>query len=140
MNVSSGTGPPRVVPDKGRLNDSVCVSYNEKKSYRPNKYVGPPYSRANKINTARMSRGCSSFIDRYLLPAPDLSSKPDGRRCCCRSTGQTTRRTDTRPFYDAYRIVRGPRDNCNCTHGNIVLYTTITLIANRFLLNCLRRS
>ena len=24
--------------------------------------------------------------------------------CCCRSTGQTDRRTDTRPFYDAYRI------------------------------------
>jgi len=28
-------------------------------------------------------------IDQYLLPAPDLSSKPAGRRCCCRSTGQT---------------------------------------------------
>jgi len=32
-------------------------------------------------------------IDRYLPPAPDLSSKPAGRRRCCRSTGQTDGRT-----------------------------------------------
>jgi len=35
----------------------------------------------------------AAAIDRYLLPALDLSSKPAGRRCCCR-TGQTDRRTD----------------------------------------------
>ena len=35
-------------------------------------------------------------IDRYLLPAPELSSKPAARRCCCRSTGQTDRRVDGR--------------------------------------------
>ena len=31
-------------------------------------------------------------IDRYLLPAPELSSKPTARLCCCRSKGQTDRR------------------------------------------------
>ena len=28
------------------------------------------------------------LFDRYLLPAPDLSSKPAGGSCCSRSTGQ----------------------------------------------------
>jgi len=32
-------------------------------------------------------------VDRYLLPAGLLSSKPAGCRCCCRSTGQTVGRT-----------------------------------------------
>ena len=50
----------------------VCVL-----ALKANKYVGAPYSRT-KIYAARMS-----------LPAPDLSSKPAGRRCCCRSMGQT---------------------------------------------------
>ena len=64
-----------------------------------NKHVEPPSSRT-KIYAARMSRGSSNI---RCPPAPDLSSKPAGRRCCCRSTGQTDGRTDTRPFYDAYR-------------------------------------
>ena len=34
------------------------------------------------------------LIDICCSPAPALSSKP---RCCCRSTGQTDRRMDTRP-------------------------------------------
>ena len=34
-------------------------------------------------------RAAAAAIDRYLLPAPGLISKPVGRRCCCRSTGQT---------------------------------------------------
>jgi len=37
-------------------------------------------------------------IDEYLLPAPDLSSKPAARRCCCRSTGQTDGLTDSWPL------------------------------------------
>jgi len=36
----------------------------------------------------------AAAIGRYLLPAPDLSSKPASRRCCCQSTGQTDRRAD----------------------------------------------
>jgi len=36
-------------------------------------------------------------IDRYLLQTLAISSKPTGRRCCCRSTGQTDRRADGRP-------------------------------------------
>jgi len=52
----------------------------------------------------------AAAIDRHPLPAPDLSSKPADRRCCCcRPTGETDGRTDTRPFSDAYRIVCGPR-------------------------------
>ena len=38
-------------------------------------------------------------IDRYLLQAPALSSKPAARRCCCQSTGQRDGRTDTRPLH-----------------------------------------
>ena len=47
-------------------------------------------------------------IDRYLLPAPDLSSKPTGHWRCCRSMGQTDGRTDGRTFD---RIVT-PRTAC----------------------------
>jgi len=39
-------------------------------------------------------RAAAAAIDRYLLPAPDLSSKPTGRRRCCRLTGQTDGQTD----------------------------------------------
>ena len=35
-------------------------------------------------------------IDRCLLTMPELSSKPAGRLCCCRSTGQTDGRTPCR--------------------------------------------
>jgi len=45
-------------------------------------HVAPPYSRP-------ACRAAAAAVDQYLLPAPDLSSKPAGRRCCCRSTGQT---------------------------------------------------
>jgi len=38
-------------------------------------------------------RVAATAIDGYLLPAPDLSSKPEGRLCCCGSMGQTDRRT-----------------------------------------------
>ena len=50
--------------------------------------VGPKFKRpACRLATAA--------IDRYLLPAPDLSSKPAAasRYCCCRLTGQTDRQT-----------------------------------------------
>ena len=35
---------------------------------------------------------------------------PTFRRCSCQSTGQTDGGTDTRPFYDACRILCGPRN------------------------------
>ena len=70
-----------------------------------NKYAGPAYSRA-KMYAACMSLGGAATIDLYLLPAPD--SKPAGRCCCCRSIAKTDRRTDTRPFCDAYRKLCGP--------------------------------
>ena len=35
-------------------------------------------------------------VDRYLLHAAKLSSKPRARRCCCRSTGEMDRQTDGR--------------------------------------------
>jgi len=39
----------------------------------------------------------------YVLPAPDLSSKPAGRRCCCRSLGRTLDRFITLTAY-AHRV------------------------------------
>ena len=51
-----------------------------------------------------------------FAPSPWLRqcSKRAGRRCCCRSTGQTDGRTDTRPFYDACCIKHGKKDLWNC--------------------------
>jgi len=71
--------------------------------FRPTtlKTVGPRCS-LTKINAA---------IHRYLLPAPDLSSKPAGRPLLLYVEGQTDRQTGTRPFYDAFRILCGPRNN-----------------------------
>jgi len=45
-------------------------------------------------------------VGRYLLPAPELSSKAAAGRCCYRSTGQTDGQTDTRPFHDVCGILR----------------------------------
>ena len=47
--------------------------------------VGPKFTRP-------ACRAATAAIDRYLLPAPDLCSKPADRRCCCRLMGQTDRR------------------------------------------------
>jgi len=74
-----------------------------------NKYVGPPCSRI-KIYAARMPRAAAAAVDRYLLPAPDLSSKPAGP--LLRSIDGTDRRTDRRTLdcfmtltaYYAYRV------------------------------------
>jgi len=52
----------------------------------------------------------AAAIDQHLLLAPELSSKP--ANCCCRSTGQTDRRTHTRPFYDTFCILCRPRNKC----------------------------
>jgi len=68
-------------------------------------YVGPP-RRRTAIYAARVSRGRSrrrSIDIGCLRPTP--SSTPAGLRCCCRLTGQTDERTDTRPFYDVCRIL-----------------------------------
>jgi len=51
--------------------------------------VGPKFTRP-------ACRAATAAIDRYLLPAPDLCSKPADRRCCCRLMGQTDRQTDGR--------------------------------------------
>ena len=64
--------------------------------------VGPKFTRP-------AGRAAAAAIDRYLLPAPHVSSKSASSRCYCQSTGQTDGLTDTRPFYDAYRILGGPR-------------------------------
>ena len=39
----------------------------------------------------------AASVDRYLLYAPELSSKPAARRYCCRSTGNRNRQTDRHP-------------------------------------------
>jgi len=50
-------------------------------------------------------RAAAAAVDQYLLPAPDLSSKPDRR------DRQADRRTDTRLFCNASRLLCGPRTN-----------------------------
>jgi len=80
--------------------------------------VGPIFTRP-------ACRAAIAAIDRYLLPAPDLSSKPAGRRCCCRSMGQTDGETDGRTFdrfmtlaaYYADRIIRHYISYANYEHG-----------------------
>jgi len=56
------------------------------------RYVGTPYGLTEIYAAA--AAAAAAAIDRYLLPAPDLSNKPASRRRCCRSTGQTDGRTD----------------------------------------------
>ena len=59
------------------------------------------------------------MIDQYLLPAPDLSSKPAPVAAAAvdRRDRQTDGRTDTRTFYDAYNVLCGPHQNE--THENV---------------------
>jgi len=64
-----------------------------------------------------MSR-VAAAIDRYLLPAPDLSSKPAGRRCCCRSTGQTNGRTDGHPTV-LWRLLHALRNAYQHSHESM---------------------
>jgi len=71
---------------------------------RPNTVVNESVLRASSLNTtlpafAAQRRRRVPAVDRYLLQAPALSSKPAARRCCCRSTGQTDGRTDSRPLH-----------------------------------------
>ena len=60
----------------------------------------PAASRSNCTTPRSLvhwSASAPAAIDRYLLYTPPaLSSKPTGRRCCCRLIGQTDGRTDRR--------------------------------------------
>ena len=69
-----------------------------KRSYETRSRVEPRTSALNMTLPAAAARA-SAAIDRYLLHAPELSSKPAARCCCCRSMGQTDGRTDTRPLH-----------------------------------------
>jgi len=69
-----------------------------KRSYETSSRVEPRQSALNMTLPAAAARA-SAAIDRYLLHAPELSSKPAARCCCCRSMGQTDGRTDTRPLH-----------------------------------------
>jgi len=84
-----------------------------------------------------------------LPPAPDVSSKPVGRSCCCcRSTGQTEGWKDTRSFYDAYSVLCVPRNRQHANRLHVVaasastsrprpicsnLYTTLNVCSVEFL-------
>jgi len=52
--------------------------------------VGPKFTRP------ACRAAAAAAIDRYLLHVTDFSSKLDGRRCFCRSTGQTDGQTGGR--------------------------------------------
>ena len=73
--------------------------------YINNKTCEPPPLVLNKMRPAfaaerrRLQHGAR--IDRYLLQPPALSTKPADRRCCCRSMGQTDRRTDAARYTDS---------------------------------------
>ena len=71
--------------------------------------VGPKFTRP-------ASRTAAAAIDRYLLPAPDLSSKPAGRRCCCRSTGQTDGRKLSRFMTLTTQCADGARFNMGISY------------------------
>ena len=59
--------------------------------------VEPPRTSVLNMTLPAAAARAPAAIDRYLLPATELSSP---RRCCCRSTGQTTDgRADTRPLH-----------------------------------------
>jgi len=55
--------------------------------------VGSKFTRPACRAAAAVRLGGAAAIDRYLLLALKLSSKPAARRCCCRLTGQTDGRT-----------------------------------------------
>ena len=84
-------------PQWVRINTGNRVSTRTRKQVR---WTGPLYSRT-KIYTAGMSRYQSTIG--LVLPAPDLSSKPTGGRCCCRSLGRTLDRFITLTAY-AHRV------------------------------------
>jgi len=81
-------------------------------------------------------RAAVASIDRYLLPAPDLSSKPPrGRRCCCRSTGQTDGWTDGRTLDRFMTLAAYFADRVLMSSCCIVIAFFISLIAiNAFIL------
>ena len=70
--------------------------------------VGPKFTRP--------ACRAAAAIGRYLLPAPDLSSKPAGRRCCCRATGQTDGRTEGRTLDRFMRLTSYYQDRIVHTH------------------------
>ena len=87
-----------------------------------------------KIYAARVA---TAAIDRFLLPAPAHSSKPAGRRCCCRSTGQTDGWTDGQSFYDACCIPRAAADHVIGNESavpKIIVNNTINLFSK----NCIQ--
>jgi len=93
------------------LNPSVTPNPDKNTNSVLNQFAGgPPRSRINIY-----ARHQQLSIDICSGRAPDLSSKPADRRCCCQSTGQTDGRTDTRPFHDAYCILFGPSNNATLT-------------------------
>ena len=72
------------------------------------------------ILPAFVSGACTTApaaVDRYLLQTLALSSKPAGRRCCCRSMRQTDRRTNTRPFCPCFIFIFA--DFCQTNYLNI---------------------
>jgi len=67
-----------------------------------NKYVGPTYSRTI-IYAARMSRSSSSCRAISAAgPRPTSAANPPAAAA---AMGKTDGWTDTRPFYDAYRLL-----------------------------------
>ena len=79
---------------------------NHNKSF-PTSSVGSQHDATLICHCMSASR-CSTApaaVDQYLLQTRAPSSKPAGRRWCCRSMRQTDVRTDTGPLQDHLRTV-----------------------------------
>jgi len=95
-------------------------NFVRRKSYRKNDETKP----INKSSTGMLDlltvgpkftrpacRTAAAAIDRYLLQARARPQQQTRRPpTLLLIAGQTDGQTDTRPFYDAYRMLRGPRN------------------------------
>jgi len=79
-------------------------------AFSRNKFAGPPYSRT-KIYVAHMPRSSSSSSYRSISAARARPQQQTRRPPLLLSIDGTDGRTDTRPLYDAYWILCGPRNN-----------------------------
>ena len=103
----SGSWLPRSRSD-GKLFDlarSLSLSGNPS----INKHVGPPCSRTRNLRGPHVARRQQLSVD-ICCPRPTSAANPPAAAAAVsRRDRRTDGQKDTRAFYDAYRILRGPR-------------------------------
>jgi len=74
-----------------------------------NKHVGPPCSRTRNLRGPHVARRQQLSVD-ICCPRPTSAANPPAAAAAVsRRDRRTDGQKDTRAFYDAYRILRGPR-------------------------------